>query len=67
MGVPKGPEGVCQAVRSTTKHYPYCMCQQLAAPGEYYCAEHLAEREATFQTLRDAAKRSAHADGDDRG
>lgn len=64
MGVQKGPEGVCQAVRSTTKIYPFCMCQQPALADEWYCQEHLDEREATRQKLLDAAKRSAHNDGE---
>jgi hypothetical protein len=67
MGVLKGPEGICQAVRSTTKIYPFCMCQQPAAPGEYYCQEHLDERKATFEKLAKAAKESAHIDGADHG
>lgn len=44
MGVQKGPEGVCQAVRHPNKIYPFCMCQQPAEPDEWYCAFHLAER-----------------------
>lgn len=62
MSVPKGPEGVCQAVRHPSKIYPFCMCLQPSAPGEYYCAEHLAERKADRKKLFDAARRSGRED-----
>lgn len=65
MGVLKGPEGICQAVRHPSKFYPWCMCQRPAVTDEWYCQEHLDEREAERNKLLDAAKRSAHNDGRD--